>query len=259
MNFPVANIDPRILASGHVPMDDSDDDSLERKPRKESNVVPHVDSEEKKKMGRPRIEGPDIVRDPVSDRIKKPRPPPSEKQLAILKEAREKRAAFVAERKKLLQEAKEKSKKVGVTRSALEETKKEAELAKQEAEKLKRELEETRKKNDSTSSAPPSLPPPTTEPKQEFTVKETLPAEKTETSEVSASKQEIPASKQAKHKKKSAPKPKVSKETKPKKQKKVETSSESEDYTSDSSIESYQPTKKQKHSSRPIFPAVYFY
>lgn len=248
MNFPiVANIDPRILASGHVPMDDSDDESLERKPRKESNVVPPVDSEEKKKMGRPRIEGPDIVRDPVSDRIKKPRPPPSEKQLAILKEAREKRAAFVAERKKLLEEAKEKSKKVGVTKSALE-------LAKQEAEMLKRELEETRKKNDSTSSAPPSLPPPPTEPKQEFTVKETLPAEKTE---VSASKQEIPASKQAKHKK-SAPKPKVSKETKPKKQKKVETS-ESEDYTSDSSIESYQPNKKQKHSSRPIFPAVYFY
>ena len=258
MNFPVANIDPRILASGHVPMDDSDDDSLERKPRKESNVVPHVDSEEKKKMGRPRIEGPDIVRDPVSDRIKKPRPPPSEKQLAILKEAREKRSAFVAERKRLLEEAKEKSKKVGVTKSALEETKKEAELAKQEAEMLKRELEETRKKNDSTSSAPPSLPPPPTEPKQEFTAKETLPAEKTETSEVSASKQEIPASKQAKHKK-SASKQEIPASKQAKHKKKVETSSESEDYTSDSSIESYQPNKKQKHSSRPIFPAVYFY
>ncbi len=132
---------PSLIASGpHIPMDDSDDDgSLERKGAPSSTPAAPVDAEEKKKMmGRPRIEG---ERDPVSDRIKKPRPPPSERQLQILKEAREKRSAFVAERKKLLEQAREKAKKVGVTKAALEETKKEAETAKAEMEKLKAELE----------------------------------------------------------------------------------------------------------------------
>ena len=152
---------PSLIASGpHIPMDDSDDDgSLERKGTSSSTPAAPVDAEEKKKMGRPRIEG--VERDPVSDRIKKPRPPPSEKQLQVLKEAREKRAAFVAERKRLADEAKEKAKKVGVTKSALEETKKEAEIAKAEMEKLKAELEQERAKKVAEEALPqPAAPSP---------------------------------------------------------------------------------------------------
>lgn len=135
--------------------DDSDSDGgLEKKPAVPNGTTAAtaiVEEPPKPVMGRPRIEG--VERDPVSDRIKRPRPPPSEKQLEVLRAAREKRAEFVKERQRVAAEAKEKMKKIGVTKAALEEkdkeakaAKEEAEKAKVEAEKLKAALEEEKKK-----------------------------------------------------------------------------------------------------------------
>ncbi len=135
--------------------DDSDSDGgLEKKPAVANGTTAIVEEAlpaPKPVMGRPRIEG--VERDPVSDRIKRPRPPPSEKQLEVLRAAREKRAEFVKERQRVAAEAKEKMKKIGVTKAALEEkdkeakaAKEEAEKAKVEAEKLKAALEEEKKK-----------------------------------------------------------------------------------------------------------------
>ena len=121
--------------------DSDDDDHFEKR---STTDTPAPEPPPAPIRGRPKIEG--VPRDPVTNRIKKPRPPRTEKQIQALKAAREKRAIFVAERKRLMEEAKEASKKIGVTKTVLDSAKAEAEMAKAEAEKLKAELEQERKK-----------------------------------------------------------------------------------------------------------------
>jgi chromosome segregation ATPase len=88
------------------------------------------------------MEGP---RDPVTGRLKKPRPPPSEKQLESLKKAQERKAVLVAERKRLMEEAKAAGAKLGVNKHTFGLMQKEMEERKSEIEKLKAELNEERK------------------------------------------------------------------------------------------------------------------
>lgn len=145
---------PELMPRGY---DSDSDGGLEKKPVANGTtaataiVEPPPPAAPKPVIGRPRIEG--VERDPVSGRVKRPRAPPSERQLEILRNAREKRKAFVEERRRIAEESREKLKKIGVTRSALEAKeeaarvyREEAEKAKAEAEKIRVELEEERKK-----------------------------------------------------------------------------------------------------------------
>ena len=129
----------------------------------------------KPKMGRPVIQN--VERD-IHGRIKRPRPPPSEKQLENLRVAREKRREMVAERQRIAAEAKQQMAKVGVTKARLQALELEKEEAKKEAAALKEQLEQHKKQSSAVEPPATTTSLPNGEKRPASPNKDTKPAKK---------------------------------------------------------------------------------